>query len=223
MQWASDHLPGDFHAGFTMDDALVNIALIRDYIAEHAPPVEPPKKVIVTNSEDGSSIVTSLPQKMFCFDRYTYAEPVLRDVTKPRSASEDQYNVTKWPPYCGEGLYLMPVTLMHDIYEVSRVTELYLDPDLHDVFITGILRRKLGRGDANISTATMHEVNAMPVLRYSTLLDDLSALKSKGKFRAIAADRNSEDFFEKEFRDTWETWHDRIRTRVHIYTKTLLS
>lgn len=54
-----------------------------------------------------------------------------------------------YPPFCHGGMSVLPGSFLSDIYRMAEVTD-RSDFHLEDVYISGILRTKLGRGHKNI-------------------------------------------------------------------------
>ncbi|XP_076822858.1 uncharacterized protein LOC143469159 [Clavelina lepadiformis] len=209
MQWATDNLPGDFHFASMVDDVILNLAVVRDTVATRAPPIAPPKWVVESKANDGSSVTSRQPQHVYCFEDYSVSETTERNLKFSRSVDMDTYQAMKWPPYCTEGLYVMPVALVRELYEVSRTTSLQLPAELHDVFVTGILRRKLNRGDDNVKSMTSKALGRPTLLRSEVL--PRSSEKRLAHYELEAEDTG---------RTTWTKWYAAIRYRFHIFSNT---
>ena len=52
-----------------------------------------------------------------------------------------------WPPYCRGGAYIIQVKMVKDLFLISAKMP-YIPQD--DVWITGLMRVKLGNGNTNI-------------------------------------------------------------------------
>uniref|UniRef100_H2YFX8 Hexosyltransferase n=1 Tax=Ciona savignyi TaxID=51511 RepID=H2YFX8_CIOSA len=201
LQWAGNNLPWDFHVVFTSDDVMVNLPYVMDYIRSAYPTSLPPSSIIVTEVEGGGTIVTSQPQIMLCFGDYKESESTKRDGSSG-SVNMTLYSAMKWPPYCSGGLVAMPTTLAKDIFMTSRRTELQLPQNLYDVIITGILRRKLGRGDTNL-------LNTRKI--FSEKFENLP-INSGSKMTSLELQA------EAQAEVTWQEWYSRMRYRSHIYS-----
>nr|XP_002122218.1 uncharacterized protein LOC100179189 [Ciona intestinalis] len=188
LQWAGNSLPGDFYVALTDDDVIVNLPYVMDYVTAESPPVVPPASVIMTSIEGGGSIVSSQSQRMFCLDGYEESELTKRDGHD--SVNMSVYSSMKYPPYCPGELVVMPVSLAQDISNVARVTQPTLPHQLHQVFITGILRRKLNRGDDNIVAAGRQ--GGYCIKYHPSKVTDAKIL--------------------------WQSWYDGMRHRHHIYS-----
>lgn len=85
-----------------------------------------------------------------CIYSYQQKDIPARNPKSKWYISYDLFGGEIWPPYCRGGLYLMPVSMTSALYNVSRTTS-YMHLD--DVWITGIMRRRIGKGDTNIYAA----------------------------------------------------------------------
>ena len=205
LYWAADKLPCDFYHASITDDVLVDVAAIRDYISSqafHFVPVQ--DRVYTMIARDGSTVTASKPQKIYCFEKYVEKEEPLRDFQYWRSVSQLDYDAPFWPPYCSEGLYILPVSLARELYDEWRILNASLPPELHDVLVTGILRRKLNRGDDNISSSAE---KLQPLRRYKVLARSTSRRLASYELDA-----------ENQVKITWKKWYEKLRYRFHILT-----
>jgi len=201
LQWSSQHLPGDFVHLTTRDDVIINIEALTDHLMGLMPAIKPPARIIVTRKRDGSVVVSSQPQDIICFSGFFPDAEVSRDPLKShRAVDHDLYDVNKWPPFCDGALYAMPVTMVTDLYGISNAVNARLPPTLHDIYITGVLRRMLHRGDDNVVMAAKIPVSDWLIdfsRQHGNLTSDpvvMAAVKS------------------------WQSWYERLKLRPHIYT-----
>jgi len=115
-----------------------------------------------------------------------------------------------WPPYCREGLYMLPVSFARELYAESRRMSTTLPHELHDVLVTGILRRRTRRGDVNISSATKASNGEDMISRVKFLPRLAAAIGKLAQFELDAEDR---------FKTAWAKWYKTVRNRYHILTK----
>ena len=193
LQWAATRLPGDFYYAAVSDKILVNIGVVRDRIDGESIRDPPTKLIHVATASDGSTITSSQPQFIYCFDKIVEPGDV-NSTWWSRLGSNQASNIGSWPPYCRDGLYMFPVSLAEELDAEWRRTNASLPDQSHDVLVTGILRRKLNRGDDNIVDATAKA----PVLRFNVL-----AQTSKP---------------EKQLHSVWSRWYKAISKRYHIIT-----
>ena len=209
-QWVHDRMPGDFIYASTRDDVIVNIERTCDFLAQMIPPMKPPQRVVVTRHKDGRTMISSQEQKIFCFDRYAPDEPVQRDTAKARAVATRAYPADRWPPYCGGALYAMPVTMAGDIFRVSQTVRHRIPAELTDVYVTGILRRLLGRGDGNIVAAGQAELTWTPFERFGSLVDGGDRRMGVG-FRG--------DKISTKVLLRWDELYERLKVRHHVFTR----
>lgn len=205
MQWAHDTLPRDFIYASAPDDAVVNVELVRDYLDQRVTPVKPPARLFPIAQADGATLVSGQLQTLHCFGSFASDEQVERRLDRPRAVSAPLYQADRWPPYCGESLFAMPVQMAGDIGRVLRaLPAAHLPPGLGDVLVTGIGRRLLERGDPNIAAATGAELGADPVKRFPAEGEKRSARFEKGEGEKAVM--------------TWRALYGRLKSRYHIYT-----
>ena len=144
MQWASSNLtPDDFYAS-SDDDFVVDFVSIFGYLEYQV-------KLQKFNEERNGlhrpkdEIRASMP--IFCVYYLDKKRGPNRDNTSKWFINETEYSLNRYPPYCGGGFYMMPVSMATDLYTVSRTTKVLA---MDDVWVTGVLRQKLGRGDDNV-------------------------------------------------------------------------
>jgi len=143
MQFASQHLrPQHFYTSVD-DDVIVN-PLNLHLLLRH-----------MTSRDDESALrpcYEKLP--LVCVYSYQPEDIPARNPNSKWYISYDLFGGEQWPPYCRGGLYLMPVLMTSQLYNISRTTS-YMHLD--DVWITGIMRRRIGAGDTNIFAAPYSE------------------------------------------------------------------
>ena len=207
LQWAVTKLPDDFYFASTTDDMLVNVATVRDVIAAQAFHFPPPGQVFTITAKDGSTVTSPLPLKVYCFEKYCESEAPERNLEFSRSISSSVYNAEQWPPYCGEGLYTLPITFARELFLESQIIDVEFPPELHDVLLTGILRRKTNRGDENIAKMTSDFIGRETVLRSDVLPRSSNAKLAKFELDA-----------EEGLKKVWKDWYAKIRYRFHVLT-----
>lgn len=75
-----------------------------------------------------------------CFDR---AIPS-RDPANKYYIDRKEYSLNYWPKACAGQMYVMPVKVAGELFDASRTSNFVT---LEDVWVTGVLRRKLGQED----------------------------------------------------------------------------
>ncbi len=101
-----------------------------------------------------------------CVYSFQRADLPARNPASKWYVSRDRYPLDKWPPYCRGGMYAMPVGMAARLYAMSRRTSfLHLD----DVWVTGLVRRKLGNGDVNIHVSARSFIDRDPKLPVSCI------------------------------------------------------
>lgn len=147
MQWASANLPRDYFYASADDDFVVKMSSIVNFI-EHEMKTQAYYERKLSRAPDMRLLRESLP--IYCVYYVDKAVEPNRDNSSKWYISRDEYPTDAYPNYCGGGFYLMPVKMVGDLYVMSRVTKML---PMDDVWVTGILREKLGRGNANVVKA----------------------------------------------------------------------
>lgn len=135
MQWAAENLPMDYLYSSADDDFMINIGGLKDDV-EHG---------------FREKISRKWPEyPLMCGFIFGPKEAPMRSTGAKWYLSELLYRWTVFPPYCHGGLYTTTVQVATKLYEQSRT----VDPlSLDDVWITGILRHKMGMPDEMIFRA----------------------------------------------------------------------
>lgn len=132
MEWISKNLPDDWLYSSMDDDFMIHVMKARDVINEAWKQA--------TDERWGEFPI-------LCMYRRGEDEIPVRDpkgIYKKWYINETIYKWHVFPAYCHGGMYTTSVRVSNDLYEISRVfPDLYLD----DVWITGILRHKMGMPD----------------------------------------------------------------------------
>jgi len=127
MQWAVENLHNHTLYSTGDDDVLVNLAQLQSLIEENRPHF---------------TIPTIFP--IICVYGGRVNDHPIRNSESKYYISKEQYADKVWPRYCLGGFYTTTVATVSQIYAKSK-TEPYLAMD--DVWITGILRKKLNISD----------------------------------------------------------------------------
>lgn len=150
IQWAVDHLPGDFFYASTLDYTLVNVPQVVKTVTSLVPVSAPYDHAVRFLTKTGASVISSQEQSVFCLERLYEDRTVVKQKFRSNRLFEHYYSADMWPPHCSSGLYLMPMALACDLYDTSRTTLDLLPPSTHNILISGVLRRKIQRADNNI-------------------------------------------------------------------------
>ncbi|XP_004226631.4 acetylgalactosaminyl-O-glycosyl-glycoprotein beta-1,3-N-acetylglucosaminyltransferase-like [Ciona intestinalis] len=98
--------------------------------------------------------------------------------------SKDVYPGLYYPTFCHGGMWSLQKPMMRDVYcmaEVTQRNEFYLE----DVYITGILREKLGRRDSNILPATTNSGSKYLLMYYPWDETNRAYIKMTAKWRKL--------------------------------------
>jgi len=159
MQWASEFLQSNWLYSSCDDDVIVNTFNIFTYLKLFS------RSNYITSSNDVIKRPRYEDLPIICFYSYQSRDKPSRDPSSKWFISKDLYPHPYWPPHCRGGLYVIPVAMTSQLYEVSRrTTFLHLD----DVWITGLMRRKLGLGDRNIVAAPLSTRSDQELMTSST-------------------------------------------------------
>nr|CAB3224819.1 Not3 protein [Phallusia mammillata] len=155
MEWASKHLPSNTLYASADDDFLIDIRKMTHSIQE----------VMLNATKRYNS---TLP--IMCMFIKGLEEKPLRVQGWKWYVSYDEYRPNIYPPYCHGGMYVMSLPLAKDLYNTSLVAPMLR---LDDVWITGILRRRLNFSD--------HLVLKMPEVtkHFGSVNDAVRAAMSK--------------------------------------------
>ena len=126
MQWASENLPGDFFFSIADDDMFIHIGWVQEYISEV-------RRNLMETDWPGHPIL--------CMHGHRSNRRPVREEDNKYYSSYEEYGWPFWPNFCLGGMYTTNVETAHKLYLASRTEKIV---HLEDVFITGILRRKIG-------------------------------------------------------------------------------
>ena len=141
MQWSAENLSEEWVYVSVDDDMIVFVPNLVDYLNHLFEPQDKnpaSKDPIRPCYEDLPIVCVHMLKENDTPNRFWFSKWYV---------PYEEYSGSTWPAYCRGGLYLMSNKMTADIFEASRTTA-YLSMD--DVWITGFMRRKLGRGDCNI-------------------------------------------------------------------------
>ena len=141
MQWASDNLPPFYLYASSDDDFVINFAEVIDFLRNQ---IDKHKAI----NRRPSDAVQHLPITCIYF-LSTTTKPV-RDKDSKYYVSEKDYSLDLYPAFCGGGFYTAPVSMVTALSGMAKITR---SLPMDDVWVTGILRRKLGQRDDNIIAA----------------------------------------------------------------------
>ncbi|XP_078492208.1 beta-1,3-galactosyltransferase 5-like [Ciona intestinalis] len=146
MQWVAHILPDRWFYSSCDDDVAIHIP----HMVAHLHTMLPHYRVGERNDKFDS--FGDLP--ISCMYSYQKCDVPSRQYSSKWKISYTKYPPTQWPVYCRGGLYTTTSKMAAKLFEVSRVTELM---HLDDVWVTGLLRGKLKKGNANIAPAPLSE------------------------------------------------------------------
>lgn len=126
MQWASEKLPKEFLYSIVDDDMFVHIGWVQEYVSD----VQNTMKV---KQWPGFPILCM-------YGRRSGLSPIRVKANKYYCSYED-YPWPFWPDFCLGGMYTTNVDNVRNLWVASLSEPLVR---LEDVWITGILRKKLG-------------------------------------------------------------------------------
>ena len=126
MFWAYKHLPFNYFFAEADDDIVVNPFLTQLNIQEFKQASE-------------NQYWPEFP--MVCMNgRVAYDAPGRKESDK-HYVSTEEYKWIFWPDYCLGGMYVTSVKVAGELWKASRTGRMF---DKTDVYITGILRQKIG-------------------------------------------------------------------------------
>ena len=131
MQWATERLQDDMYYSSSDDDMMVNVAQLQEYVDRYI-------KEKSTNGWPEFPIICS-------YEYWEKSSNPVRDKKNKNFVSNEKYRWTLWPKFCLGGMYTTSVSVIKQLYYLSRTKQL-LNTD--DVWITGVLRNILGMPEA---------------------------------------------------------------------------
>lgn len=138
MQWSSQNLPFEWLYASMDDDIVIYLGNLVNYLNGMLLFKTQPSSWLPPCVQDFPLACVYNFQKNDSPNRFWFSKWYI---------SSQQFSGSYWPPYCRGGLYLMSNKLNSEIFEMSRSTP---SLSMDDVWITGIMRRKLKMGDCNI-------------------------------------------------------------------------
>jgi len=137
MQWADDHLDREFLYSSGDDDFMINLGHLQNIVDKY-------QRIVTQNTWPEFPVICT-------YHTLISAKPYRNKTGTFRkwAIGEDEYKWPYYPKCCLGGFYTMSVNVAGQLQEIARTT-----PALHvdDVWITGILRQKLGMPDEMVIT-----------------------------------------------------------------------
>ncbi|XP_026694410.2 lactosylceramide 1,3-N-acetyl-beta-D-glucosaminyltransferase A-like [Ciona intestinalis] len=191
MQWASMNMPPQSLYNSMDDDVMLNLPKLVEYFNDLIRP---------ENDDASGKRPCSEDLPLVCVYSYQPKDKPARDPKSKWYMPLELFPNETWPMYCRGGLYTAPVEMVTKLYEASRRTDhLYLD----DVWITGFMRRKLGKGDWNIMPAPRSERIDEELIKEASIIapvDEALMQHLWGNINFKTVDVPSRIF------EVWETW-----------------
>ncbi|XP_076816314.1 beta-1,3-galactosyltransferase brn-like [Clavelina lepadiformis] len=129
MQWTSDKLPRQYFYSSGDDDMMIDLVKLKEAVDENI------AKISDENWPEFPIICT--------YETKESSHPI-RDKQDKNFISVQDYSEPNWPKFCLGGFYTTSVRVIRQLWEAS-LTSKRINTD--DVFITGILRQKIGMPD----------------------------------------------------------------------------
>lgn len=126
MKWADENLPDDYFYATGDDDFLVDLARLQETVDYH-------REWAVKNGTGHYPILC-------LFDGREGAKPFRERISK-WYVTQSEYAGDVYPKFCMGGMYLTSMRVMRRLWEISKE---HRPMRVDDVWITGILREKLG-------------------------------------------------------------------------------
>ena len=126
MKWASNNLKDEDFYSSGDDDMIVNLGLLQENIDKYA-------------TEKSNNQWPEYP--LICSYGIRIGGTPKRSRSSKNRITIEEYKWTEWPKFCFGGMYTTSVSVIKQLYEISK-TRAPLRTD--DVWITGILRNIMG-------------------------------------------------------------------------------
>ncbi|XP_078485339.1 beta-1,3-galactosyltransferase 1-like [Ciona intestinalis] len=145
LQWSSENVPSHYFISKSDDDVRISGLTLSNHITRII-------NVNMTAPMESQILSESLRVAMDKFPilcGHTLVKNAIpcRDEGSPYYLSFEEYKDNIFPTYCNGAMYVMSVPMTKRLLSVIRTDEINR---MEDVWVTGILRSKLGNGDKNI-------------------------------------------------------------------------
>ncbi|XP_076816316.1 beta-1,3-galactosyltransferase brn-like [Clavelina lepadiformis] len=129
MRWTSDKLPRQYFYSSGDDDMMIDLVKLKEAVD---------KNIAKTSEEKWPEF------PIICTYETRESSHPIRDKRHKNFISVQDYSEPNWPKFCLGGFYTTSVRVIRQLWEAS-LTSKRINTD--DVFITGILRQKIGMPD----------------------------------------------------------------------------
>lgn len=165
------------------------------------PDAAPQNTVQIIKVNNSSSILSPVPQRIYCFGGVSNESQIRIDGWLGDPVITEEIGLEmQWPPYCLPGMFAGSAHIIKELHKMASVTyDANVEPIL---FVTGILRRKLLRGDDNI-------VDAHP--KKGVIFNTFYEGKPKKKVFDLHIARN--------FTKQWEEWAELLKWKTVVMSK----
>jgi len=184
MQWATMILPSNYLYSSMDDDIAVHVSNTFRYL----------KNSISLQNFTKTQSTDEVP--IICMYSYQDKDKPSRNPSSKWYTPYTSWKDNFWPVYCRGGMYVMSLKMVKDLFVVSRAMPLL---SMDDVWITGIMRKKLGKGDGNILAAPFSRRNDIllhqPVASEAVLIEHMWGNTKYGTMNIA-----------KALRYAWEKW-----------------
>ncbi|XP_078492224.1 beta-1,3-galactosyltransferase 5-like [Ciona intestinalis] len=143
LQWANENLSTQIIISKTDDDVAVdffelskNFKDILDEVSAH-------------KNEREKNVFEQFP--MICGLQYRVRDVPIRGKKHKNYVSLEEYAPSTYPTFCNGPMYVIPMAIAKDLYKLTCVHEMLRT---EDVWFTGIVRDRIGKGDSNIVKRT---------------------------------------------------------------------
>ncbi|XP_078482058.1 beta-1,3-galactosyltransferase 5-like [Ciona intestinalis] len=139
LQWASENLSTQTIISKTDDDVAVYFLELSKNLKDIF------NEVSAHENERENNVLEQFP--LICAVGHRVGDLPMRDKKDKNYVSIEEYAPRKYPAFCMGSMYVMPMALAKDIYDLTCDHGMLR---AEDVWFTGIVRDRLGRGDSNI-------------------------------------------------------------------------
>ncbi|XP_078483036.1 beta-1,3-galactosyltransferase 5-like [Ciona intestinalis] len=139
LQWASENLSTQIIISKTDDDVAVDFLELSKNLKDIL------NEVLSHENESEKNVFDQFP--MICGEGHRVRDVPQRGINDKNYVSIEEYAPSTFPTFCMGPMYVMPMALAKDIYDLTCDHGMLR---AEDVWFTGIVRDRLGRGDSNI-------------------------------------------------------------------------
>uniref|UniRef100_F6W819 Hexosyltransferase n=2 Tax=Ciona intestinalis TaxID=7719 RepID=F6W819_CIOIN len=139
LQWANENLSTQVIISKTDDDVAVDFLELSKNLKDIL------DELLACENEREKNVFEHFP--MICGLDYRVRDVPMRRKSHKNYIPIEEYAPSTYPTFCNGPMYVIPMAIAKDVYKLTCVHEMLRT---EDVWFTGIVRDRLGKGDRNI-------------------------------------------------------------------------